>query len=170
MQISELATEVEALKKKMSADSMMQQAQLAYLEKQLHFSEMENRSLRSKVAELKGNVRVFARVRPFLPMDIDDEAVPHVIALSDGESVKVVKSDRNKKEEMTFRFDKCFGPKANQQTVFNEVSEFVQSALDGFDGMIEMDKISNKLTFFSLYLQLWTDRERKDVYYDGRDR
>ena len=133
-QISELATEIESLKKQMSADSNMQQAQIAYLEKQLLFSEKENRALRSKVAELKGNIRVFARVRPFLQIDQEDNTNPHVVALSDGESLKVIKTDRNTVEEMTFRFDKCFGPETDQQTIFNEVSEFVQSALDGFNG------------------------------------
>lgn len=141
MQISGLATEIETLKKQMSADSNMQQAQIAYLEKQLHFSEKDNRALRSKVAELKGNIRVFARVRPFLPIDGEDGMNPHVISLSDGESVKVVKSDRNTIEEMTFRFDKCFGPEADQQAVFNEVSEFVQSALDGFNGKLRNDLV-----------------------------
>ena len=133
-QISELATEIEALKKQMSADSNMQLAQIAYLEKQLYFSEKENRALRGKVAELKGNIRVFARVRPFLHIDHEASTNPHVIALSDGESLKVIKSERNTIEEMTFRFDKCFGPEADQETIFNEVSEFVQSALDGFNG------------------------------------
>ena len=32
-----------------------------------------------------------------------------------------------------FNFDKCFGQSIGQDVIFDEVSEFVQSALDGFN-------------------------------------
>ena len=36
-------------------------------------------------------------------------------------------------EEHIFSFDRVFGPAASQDLIFHEVSEFVQSALDGFN-------------------------------------
>uniref|UniRef100_A0A8C6VEL2 Kinesin motor domain-containing protein n=1 Tax=Naja naja TaxID=35670 RepID=A0A8C6VEL2_NAJNA len=42
-------------------------AQLEVLEEQLHQGEMERRGLHNALQELKGNIRVFCRVRPLLP-------------------------------------------------------------------------------------------------------
>lgn len=40
-------------------------------------------------------------------------------------------SDPSKKHR--FPFDRVFGPSSGQEAVFNEVSEFVQSSLDGYN-------------------------------------
>lgn len=146
--VQELTLEVEALKRKaamdareldqirvrISADETVYLAKIAYLDTQLAFEQTQTRQLRAKVAELKGNVRVIARVRPFLPMDcVGPEADPSVLALSDGESVKVIRADKTNKEDSTFRFDRSLGPNSNQTEVFAEVAELVQSALDGYN-------------------------------------
>jgi kinesin family protein C1 len=136
-QISSLAGEIEKMKIKMAADDAMYQAKISYLEKQLSYEEMQNRTLRGKVAELKGNIRVFARVRPFLADDgVDPTRTPNVVVLSDGESLKLTKTENSKSEDITYRFDKSFGPTVTQSAIFDEVSEFVQSALDGFNGAL----------------------------------
>ncbi len=41
--------------------------------------------------------------------------------------------DENDRKGYTFTFDRVFGPSNGQETVFTEVSEFVQSALDGYN-------------------------------------
>ena len=42
---------------------------IAALEEELRLSEITRRKLHNTIQELRGNVRVFARVRPFLPSD-----------------------------------------------------------------------------------------------------
>ncbi|KAG6590991.1 kinesin-like protein [Phytophthora cinnamomi] len=94
------------------------------------------RAMHNTIQELRGNVRVFARTRPFLPSDHCDPntTVPVISCDFDGESLKLRRSGKNPSEPDTFAFtfDKVFAPSAGQDTVFEQVSEFVQSSLDGY--------------------------------------
>ena len=65
-------------------------------------------------------IRVFCRVKPH-PM-------PALICTSDGQGIK---AEVDGKEQL-FQFDRVFPAASSQQDVFNEVSELIQSALDGF--------------------------------------
>lgn len=87
--------------------------------------------------ELRGNVRVFARARPFLPSDrCDPEVTSPVISCDfDGQTLKLQRPGKSSSSELdtyAFTFDKVFAPSAGQDAVFEEVAEFVQSALDGY--------------------------------------
>jgi len=109
------------------------------LEEQVKSGEIQRRKLHNVIQELRGNVRVFARVRPFLPSDGFDSASlpgPSILPRSDGQTLKiskVAKSSEERSEEHSFGFDRVFGPSSSQEFVFQEVSEFVQSALDGYN-------------------------------------
>jgi kinesin family protein C1 len=111
-------------------------ARVEELEEQLKAGDVARRKLHNMIQELRGNVRVFARVRPFLPNDgVDTEASqPTIIPRSDETSLRIYKEQttENRGEDHAFSFDKVFGPCSSQELVFNEVSEFVQSALDGY--------------------------------------
>jgi kinesin family protein C1 len=89
------------------------------------------------VQELRGNVRVFARVRPYLPSDGDISTLESPInTRSDNSGLKItrlLRGPEERPESHGFTFDKVFNPSTSQENVFDEVSEFVQSALDGFN-------------------------------------
>mmetsp|Transcript_25066 Transcript_25066/g.72515 ORF Transcript_25066/g.72515 Transcript_25066/m.72515 type:complete len:652 (+) Transcript_25066:1-1956(+) len=105
----------------------------ADLEAQVRDSANERRKLHNTIQELRGNVRVFARVRPFLPGDdAGADEQPAVVPKADDVSLKLrLKGDE--KKEYSFTFDQVFKPDITQEAVFTEVSEFVQSALDGYN-------------------------------------
>lgn len=103
--------------------------------------EQQRRKLHNTVQELRGNIRVFARVRPFLPSDELDLTSPNPVVTpqADGVSLKIIRpvpEDRqggSVSDEHMFTFDRVFGQSSSQEAVFQEVSEFVQSALDGYN-------------------------------------
>ena len=88
----------------------------------------------NQIQELRGNVRVFARVRPFLPNDHAGPDAQSIVDPLDEFRLCVQKEkDKEKAIEHKFAFDKVFAPSVGQEMVFEEVSEFVQSALDGYN-------------------------------------
>ncbi|KAL1415412.1 hypothetical protein MTO96_029342 [Rhipicephalus appendiculatus] len=108
-------------------------ARVAAQEEQINASEQDRRKLHNTLQELKGNIRVFCRLRPLLP----SEAAPQrpFLLLPDEQTVEVVRTDpetQRQKAELSFRFDRVFPSVASQDEVFAEVSQLVQSALDGY--------------------------------------
>ncbi|KAL3204370.1 hypothetical protein MRX96_041240 [Rhipicephalus microplus] len=108
-------------------------ARVAAQEDQLNASEQDRRQLHNALQELKGNIRVFCRLRPLLP----SETAPQrpFLLLPDERTVEVVRTDpetQRQKTELSFRFDRVFPGVASQAEVFAEVSQLVRSALDGY--------------------------------------
>ncbi|PNY09833.1 kinesin-1-like protein [Trifolium pratense] len=99
------------------------------------FQVVEGEKLRKKlhntVLELKGNIRVFCRVRPLLREDRSetDMAVSYPTSMEMlGRGIELVQNG----QKQLFTFDKVFNHGASQQEVFTEISQLVQSALDGY--------------------------------------
>jgi kinesin family protein C1 len=84
------------------------------------------------IQELRGNVRVFARMRPYLPND-GDSYNPDIVSLEDDKTVTVLNRKDSRQQLLKFSFDRVFSPNDGQEAVFEEVSEFVRSALDGYN-------------------------------------
>ncbi|GJV29281.1 kinesin-like protein KIN-14C [Tanacetum coccineum] len=81
--------------------------------------------------ELKGNIRVFCRVRPLLRVD-GPGAEPTVTVSTSaelaGRRIDLIKCG----QKVSFYFYNVFAHDASQQDVFQEISQLVQSALDGY--------------------------------------
>ena len=138
--IAKLQADIAAMEERVKAEEAKAvSAQEAFdkekadLEAQVHAGARERRKMHNTIQELRGNVRVFARVRPFLPGDgASDDDVPSVQPKADDVSLKLRLKGEEKKE-YSFSFDRVFKPEITQEEVFSEVSEFVQSALDGYN-------------------------------------
>ncbi|KAJ3513639.1 hypothetical protein NMY22_g14979 [Coprinellus aureogranulatus] len=121
--------------------------------KEVFESEAIRRKLHNTMLELKGNIRVFARVRPVLPSDLPstvtlrnrpgptarieelEEKVKARFAFPDQEEYKDSESAMGKegKEVYTFGFDRVFEPHSTQLEVFEEISPLAQSCVDGYN-------------------------------------
>lgn len=97
------------------------------LEAEILKGEQIRREMHNTIQELRGNIRVYVRTRPFLPGD-DGSEISAIDLHPDGENLSI----ESKCKKHDFKFDKVFPPSAGQDAVFDEVSEFVQSALDGY--------------------------------------
>ncbi|XP_077942230.1 kinesin-like protein KIFC3 isoform X2 [Gasterosteus aculeatus] len=82
----------------------------------------------NELVRLKGNIRVFCRVRPVSLVEQDS-----VTMLSFDSEDDAVLYLSNKGKMMTFDLDKVFPPRATQEEVFQEVQSLVTSCIDGFN-------------------------------------
>jgi len=80
--------------------------------------------LHNQLQELKGNIRVYCKIRPVIGSDIGENARIEV----DENRVVLYKKDT----PFSFTFDKVFAPDSTQSDVFEEISQLVKSALDGY--------------------------------------
>lgn len=105
----------------------------------LRTEETLRRKLHNQVQELKGNIRVFCRVRPSLETDSEIARIKYPDTESDSKEVEVQgppeKSSLGTITTKTnaFAFDRVFGPGSVNADVFGEISQLVQSALDGYN-------------------------------------
>ena len=96
--------------------------QVKGLKQKLARAENTRRKLHNELQECKGNIRVFARVRPA------EERCVMAVDEHSGE-VKVPYNG----VQHAFTMDRAFNLRSSQEDVFAEVSQFVQSSLDGFN-------------------------------------
>jgi kinesin family member C1 len=107
--------------------------------KKLRIEESLRRKLHNEIQELKGNIRVFCRVRPVLPDEGEAAKISFPDDELDGREVLVTGPDQKSSlgKDITkhhpFAFDRVFGPRWNNSEIFDEVSQLVQSALDGYN-------------------------------------
>ncbi|KAL9105144.1 MAG: hypothetical protein Q9187_008810, partial [Circinaria calcarea] len=114
--------------------------QVAEANNKLRIEESLRRTLHSQVQELKGNIRVFCRVRPLLQTDPINGATSMDFPDSQGNSKLEVlgPEEKNslgtaKKKTHAFTFDHIFHSKSQNADVYEEISQFIQSALDGYN-------------------------------------
>ncbi|KAG7624696.1 Calponin homology domain [Arabidopsis thaliana x Arabidopsis arenosa] len=90
----------------------------------------ENRKLYNMVQDLKGNIRVYCRVRPIFNSEMN--GVIDYIG-KDGSLFVLDPSKPYKDARKTFQFNQVFGPTATQDDVFRETQPLIRSVMDGYN-------------------------------------
>ncbi|KAK0587807.1 hypothetical protein LWI29_029199 [Acer saccharum] len=92
----------------------------------------ENRKLFNEVQDLRGNIRVYCRVRPFLPGQTKKQSTIEYIG-ENGEMIVANPAKPGKEGHRMFKFNKIFGPASTQAEVFSDTKPLIRSVLDGFN-------------------------------------
>ncbi|XP_021898893.1 kinesin-like protein KIN-14G [Carica papaya] len=146
--VQQQQTDIQELKETLNATKAgMQFFQLKYLEefnnlgKHLHglahaatgYRRVleENRKLYNQVQDLKGNIRIYCRVRPFL--GAQPKHLSSVDNIDEGTITIITPSKYGKEGRKSFTFNKVFGPSATQVEVFSDTQPLIRSVLDGYN-------------------------------------
>ncbi len=150
-QINALETELSAAKRQISSlqlDNARLQAAHTEIEGELREAESLRRKLHNEVQELRGNIRVFCRVRPSVRNDTANAAAQGAsdTALAtirfpnerEAQQIELIASGESATGTATmskhhFQFDRVFQPNTSQAEVFEEVAHLTQSVLDGYN-------------------------------------
>uniref|UniRef100_A0A0E0LCJ4 Kinesin motor domain-containing protein n=1 Tax=Oryza punctata TaxID=4537 RepID=A0A0E0LCJ4_ORYPU len=97
-----------------------------------HATLEENRKLFNEVQELKGNIRVHCRIRPFLPGEDQTSTTIEYVG-DNGELILANPAKRGNEGNKLFKFNKVLGPSASQDEVFKEIQPLIRSVLDGYN-------------------------------------
>nr|GMD56174.1 kinesin-like protein KIN-14N [Ipomoea batatas] len=127
--MSALETKSEYERQKQVINELNQR--LSEAETKIVEGEKLRKKLHNTILELKGNIRVFCRVRPAL----SDDAISAEKVVSFPTSFETLGRGielTHNGQKHPFTFDKVFVPEASQKDVFDEISQLVQSALDGY--------------------------------------
>jgi kinesin family protein C2/C3 len=117
-------------------------------EKQLHTASTnyaaeikERRRLHNQLLELRGNIRVFVRVRPLNQSETAD-SLTTLTFFPKADQIAVEMPEGSKREMLelqdgpvakSFKFDRVFAPSDGQVAVFEETEALVTSVLDGYN-------------------------------------
>ena len=80
-----------------------------------------------RVQELRGNIRVYVRVKPLTEDEIASGITPVLRCTAEGSRIECLSANSTK----AFDFDHVFSPKSTQSQVFGEVAGLITSVLDG---------------------------------------
>uniref|UniRef100_A0A0E0RIG6 Kinesin motor domain-containing protein n=1 Tax=Oryza rufipogon TaxID=4529 RepID=A0A0E0RIG6_ORYRU len=91
----------------------------------------ENRKLYNQIQDLKGNIRVYCRVRPFLP---GHRSLSSSVADTEERTITIITPTKYGKDGCkSFSFNRVFGPASTQEEVFSDMQPLIRSVLDGFN-------------------------------------
>ncbi|XDT34870.1 Kinesin motor domain profile [Nakaseomyces glabratus] len=116
---------------------------LAYIEKSkkeveeikkiLVKEESLRRALHNELQELRGNIRVYCRIRPPLPHEDDNIEHIKVQPFDDDNGDQGMTINRGNSQVIPFKFDKIFDQQETNDEIFKEVGQLIQSSLDGYN-------------------------------------
>ncbi|EGD79293.1 hypothetical protein PTSG_09709 [Salpingoeca rosetta] len=90
------------------------------------------KKLHNQLVDLRGNIRVFGRVRPVISEDGKDASKVKIVVRTDQTDDQLIKVDRKGKTS-TFELDHVFSPESKQEDVFEAAKDVIVSCIDGFN-------------------------------------
>lgn len=139
VKLEETARDYEVLKKKTGGlETAFNNASESLLlaQDKLYMVNIERMQLHNQVLDLRGNIRVFARVRP--PLEDEEDKTTCSFNFADETALEIqsnelITTGGRKQLKHDFAFDHVFNPNTHQEEIFEIVAPMIQSALDGYN-------------------------------------
>lgn len=103
--------------------------------RQLYKVEVKKRKkLYNALQELRGNLRVYCRMRPLNARELEDQGGQNFFHINDeGEELTVTERNSKGVGKRKFEFDQVLGPTSSQEHVYSTVAPLISSVLDGYN-------------------------------------
>ncbi|KAJ6427888.1 hypothetical protein OIU84_023316 [Salix udensis] len=105
--------------------------ELTFLTNYINQLNIKRRQILHEFLDLKGNIRVFCRIRPITGGENFGHLRP-VVASNSNEVVLKLMDNKTK----SYNFDQVFHPGSSQDQVFTEVEPIIKSVIDGYNACI----------------------------------
>ncbi|KAL7227363.1 hypothetical protein ACSBR1_022250 [Camellia fascicularis] len=138
---------------------------LAYAASGHHKVLEENCKLYNQVQDLKGSIRVYCRVRPFLGGQ--SKYLSTVEHIEEG-TITITTPSKYRKGHRSFNFNKVFRPSATQVEVFSDTQPLIRSVLDRYNVCIfAYGQIGSGKTYTMDFLNLLTQMKIRNSSQTG---
>lgn len=122
---AELAEQVKGLTK----DNTKMKKELDGFGEKFREEQNKRKNLLNELEDMKGKIRVYARIRPFSKTELaDPEKAVDCYEVNDSMTLTIQGRITNQ-----YNFDSVFGPESTQEQIFDETKRLVQSAIDGYN-------------------------------------
>lgn len=136
--------DIKRLTEQETADTAMLKSETVVNEARIYEQEAERRVLHNRLQELKGNIRVFCRIRAVNSSDtlseielngesINDEANQELTLFKTTTPLPITRSPSKARDAYYFQFDRVFLMVESNEDIFEEIAQLVQSSLDGYN-------------------------------------
>mmetsp|Transcript_21051 Transcript_21051/g.62674 ORF Transcript_21051/g.62674 Transcript_21051/m.62674 type:complete len:1051 (+) Transcript_21051:57-3209(+) len=136
-EVNELAATVEPAVKQVKRDLLKTLSEVDKQYKEMltkYRKEMTMRKkLHNQLVDLKGNIRVFCRLRPKIGEDGEGPQANFTIKEDTRDDQLCLYTDPKTRKNTTYDFTRTFGPKSTQQEVFSEARDLILSVIDGYN-------------------------------------
>ncbi|KAK4262766.1 hypothetical protein QN277_028280 [Acacia crassicarpa] len=92
----------------------------------------ENRKLYNEVQDMKGSIRVYCRIRPFLPGQSQNQTTVEFVG-DNGELIVNNPLKQGNESCKLFKFNKVFCTSATQEEIYADIQPLIPSVLDGYN-------------------------------------
>merc|ERR1712086_389387 len=94
----------------------------------------KRKKLYNALQELRGNLRVYCRMRPLNARELEDQGGQNFLFINDNADELTI-NERNAKGvgKRKFEFDQVLGPQSTQEHVYSTVAPLISSVLDGYN-------------------------------------
>lgn len=116
--------------KELTKENKSMQAEMDQFGTKFREEQLKRKALLNELEDMKGKIRVYARIRPFSKTEKEDAAKHKACYELVDEMSLLVHGPHGSRP---YNFDSVFGPDSTQDQVFDETKRLIQSAIDGYN-------------------------------------